>query len=40
MTMHLDVLEKMYANHRKIKGDRLPRHSNLETLLQYCDEIP
>jgi hypothetical protein len=40
VTMHLDVLEKMYANHRKIKGDRLPRHSNLETLLQYCDDHP
>lgn len=40
VTKNLEVLEKMYANHRKIKGDQLPRHSNLETLLQYCDDHP
>ena len=30
----------MYANHRKIRGDTLPVHSNLETLLQYCEDHP
>ena len=40
MTKNLEVLEKMYANHRKIKGDCLPVHDNLETLLQYCEDHP
>ena len=37
---HLEVLEKMYSNHRKITGDILPVISNKELLFQYCEDHP